>query len=84
LPQVSNLNLISYLLIHGTGDDNVHFQNTAQLVHELTESEVQYRLMVCIMCNEYMDIIIMTIVFSSILIKIIHYLVVTQGNTYIS
>lgn len=29
-----------YLVIHGTGDDNVHFQQTAHLVNMLTESNV--------------------------------------------
>ncbi|RKP24465.1 dipeptidyl peptidase IV N-terminal region-domain-containing protein [Syncephalis pseudoplumigaleata] len=30
----------NYLLIHGTGDDNVHFQQSAYLVNMLTESSV--------------------------------------------
>ncbi|KAK9720279.1 Dipeptidyl peptidase 4 [Basidiobolus ranarum] len=30
-----------FLLVHGTGDDNVHFQNSAYLVDELTRSSVR-------------------------------------------
>jgi dipeptidyl-peptidase-4 len=34
------------LLIHGTGDDNVHFQNTAQFVQKLIEAGVPYDLQI--------------------------------------
>ncbi|ELU09076.1 hypothetical protein CAPTEDRAFT_132211, partial [Capitella teleta] len=35
-----------YMIIHGTADDNVHFQHTAQFTKALTEAEVDYRMQV--------------------------------------
>ncbi len=36
----------SLMLTHGTGDDNVHFQNTLQLVNALQEKGIDFELMI--------------------------------------
>jgi dipeptidyl-peptidase-4 len=33
------------LMVHGTGDDNVHMQNTVQMIQQFVKSGTQYRLM---------------------------------------
>jgi dipeptidyl-peptidase-4 len=35
----------NYLLVHGTGDDNVHFQNSVELVNKLVAEGVQFETM---------------------------------------
>ncbi|XP_022322277.2 dipeptidyl peptidase 4-like isoform X35 [Crassostrea virginica] len=37
---------VKYMLVHGTGDDNVHFQNSAQFIKGLVEEDVFFRLQV--------------------------------------
>ncbi|MDC1106155.1 S9 family peptidase [Prolixibacteraceae bacterium] len=34
-----------YLLVHGTADDNVHYQNTAELAEVLVQAEVSFQMM---------------------------------------
>ena len=36
-----------FMVVHGTADDNVHFQHTAQLVKALTDADVDFRVQVC-------------------------------------
>ncbi|XP_060074300.1 dipeptidyl peptidase 4-like isoform X3 [Ylistrum balloti] len=38
-----NFKSAKFMLIHGTGDDNVHFQNSAQLMRALVEENVYFR-----------------------------------------
>ncbi|NGP89268.1 S9 family peptidase [Fodinibius halophilus] len=35
----------NYLLVHGTGDDNVHFQNAVEMVDKLVAEDVQFETM---------------------------------------
>jgi dipeptidyl-peptidase-4 len=46
LPSVADRLQGSLLLAHGTGDDNVHFQNSIQMVEGLIKAGKQFRFMV--------------------------------------
>ena len=42
---VANKIVGDYLLIHGTGDDNVHYQNAVELVQALIDNDIQFETM---------------------------------------
>ena len=43
---VSGMDGTSYLLVHGTGDDNVHVQHTYELIDALVEADVSFETMI--------------------------------------
>jgi dipeptidyl-peptidase-4 len=45
MPKVADKLNGALLLVHGTSDDNVHFQNTIQMVDALIKASKQFHLM---------------------------------------
>ncbi|XP_065052362.1 dipeptidyl peptidase 4-like isoform X1 [Rhopilema esculentum] len=46
LPFVQNFKTKKFLLVHGTGDDNVHVQQSMQLANALVSNSIQFRMQV--------------------------------------
>ncbi|XP_053554351.1 prolyl endopeptidase FAP-like isoform X2 [Bombina bombina] len=53
MARAENFKKVDYLLIHGTADDNVHFQQAAQISKALVEAQVDFQAMQMRLCLPY-------------------------------
>ncbi|XP_014667249.1 PREDICTED: dipeptidyl aminopeptidase-like protein 6 isoform X2 [Priapulus caudatus] len=46
MSKIENFEAVDFLLIHGEADDNVHYQNSAILMKDLQDNEIQFKAMI--------------------------------------